>query len=128
VERRPAYDGTATILQPLILPLFGGKSAHEFLAAFSEQPEKNGYELVRAHWQKRLPAATSKSRGGSAVHDGVVEGTALPEKATRAAAASVPAASSPAAAAGGRFSSVPTRPSGTALTRTTAGSRSSRSP
>ena len=30
-----AYDGTVTILQPLIAPLYGGKSAHEVLAAFT---------------------------------------------------------------------------------------------
>jgi molybdopterin-containing oxidoreductase family iron-sulfur binding subunit len=95
-----AYDGTATILQPLILPLFGGKSAHEFLAAFSEQPEKTGYDLVRAHWQERLPSADFESAWRRAVHDGVIEGTALPEKAVRATAASVPASSSPAAGGG----------------------------
>ena len=36
----PAYDGTISIIQPLIAPLYGGKSAHELLAAFTETPEK----------------------------------------------------------------------------------------
>ena len=27
----PAYDGTISIIQPLIAPLYGGKSAHELL-------------------------------------------------------------------------------------------------
>ena len=32
-----AYDGTATILQPLIAPLYSGKSAHEILSAVAGQ-------------------------------------------------------------------------------------------
>ena len=35
----PAFDGTMTIMQPLIAPLYGGKSAHDILNAFSETPE-----------------------------------------------------------------------------------------
>src|SRR5439155_22642627 len=30
-----AYDGTVSIVQPLIAPLYGGKSAHDVLAALS---------------------------------------------------------------------------------------------
>ena len=44
-----AYDGTVTILQPLIAPLFSGKSAHELLAAFSDQPEKTGHDIVKEY-------------------------------------------------------------------------------
>src|ERR671929_2216733 len=36
-----AYDGTVSIVQPLIAPLYNGKSAHELLAAFSNQPERS---------------------------------------------------------------------------------------
>ena len=42
-----AFDGTVSIVQPLIAPLYGGRSAHEVVAALSEQPEKSAYELVR---------------------------------------------------------------------------------
>jgi len=71
-----AYDGTATILQPLILPLYGGKSAHEFLAAFSEQSDKTGHDLVKDFWRARLPGDFDTA-WRKAVHDGVVEGTAF---------------------------------------------------
>ena len=47
-----AYDGTVSIVQPLIAPLYGGRSAHEVLAAMSDRPERSGYELVRAHWNQ----------------------------------------------------------------------------
>ncbi|HYH84100.1 MAG TPA: TAT-variant-translocated molybdopterin oxidoreductase [Pyrinomonadaceae bacterium] len=45
-----AYDGTITITQPLINPLYNGKSAHELLAAFTDQPDRTGYEIVRGYW------------------------------------------------------------------------------
>jgi molybdopterin-containing oxidoreductase family iron-sulfur binding subunit len=48
-----AYDGTASIIQPLIAPLYNGKSAVEFVALLSGQAEATGYDLVRAYWQKQ---------------------------------------------------------------------------
>jgi molybdopterin-containing oxidoreductase family iron-sulfur binding subunit len=46
-----AFDGTVTIMQPLIEPLYGGKSAHEVLAAFGDNPQRSGYDIVREFWQ-----------------------------------------------------------------------------
>ena len=40
-------DGTVSIVQPLIAPLYGGKSAHEVVAALAERPERAGYDIVR---------------------------------------------------------------------------------
>ena len=34
-----AYDGTVSIVQPLIAPLYDGKSAHELVAMLSGQPQ-----------------------------------------------------------------------------------------
>ena len=48
-----AYDGTATILQPLIAPLYAGKSPYGLLAALLGTPIRSGYEVVRAYWQAR---------------------------------------------------------------------------
>lgn len=47
-----AYDGAETIMQPLIEPLFDGRSAHELLAVFSGEP-RSGYEIVRDYWQRQ---------------------------------------------------------------------------
>ena len=51
-----AYDGTASIIQPLIAPLYSGKTDHEVLAAFLNEPERPGYEIVRDYWSKRFAA------------------------------------------------------------------------
>ena len=36
-----AYDGTVTILQPLIAPLYSGKSSHEILSAAGRQSRRD---------------------------------------------------------------------------------------
>jgi molybdopterin-containing oxidoreductase family iron-sulfur binding subunit len=73
-----AAGGTTTILQPLIAPLYGGKSPHEVLSVFSSQPERSGYELLRDHWKQELGEADFEARWLRAVHDGVVAGTEQP--------------------------------------------------
>jgi molybdopterin-containing oxidoreductase family iron-sulfur binding subunit len=47
-----SVDGTVSIVQPLIQPLYGGKSAHEIVATLSDRPERNGYDVVREHYQQ----------------------------------------------------------------------------
>ena len=48
-----AYDGTASILQPLIAPLYGGRTAHELLSVLLGQTERTSYEIVRDYWQRQ---------------------------------------------------------------------------
>src|SRR5579864_4285656 len=50
-----AYDGTVSIVQPLIAPLYGGKSALELLAPFAGQGEATGYALVQNYWKSHPP-------------------------------------------------------------------------
>ncbi|MGL4422761.1 MAG: molybdopterin oxidoreductase, partial [Gemmataceae bacterium] len=47
-----AVDGTATVQQPLIAPMFNGKSTIEMLAAILDKPEQAGQTIVKATWQK----------------------------------------------------------------------------
>jgi molybdopterin-containing oxidoreductase family iron-sulfur binding subunit len=42
-----AYDGTISIVQPLIDPLYGGKSAHDVLQNLLNEPGMSAYEAVR---------------------------------------------------------------------------------
>jgi molybdopterin-containing oxidoreductase family iron-sulfur binding subunit len=80
-----AFDGTVSIVQPLIAPLYGGRSAHEVIAALSDQPELSPYETVRQTWSGHLPGNFEES-WRRALHDGVVPGTALPTRTLAAAA------------------------------------------
>src|SRR5262249_26317331 len=73
-----AFDGTASIVQPLIAPLYNGKSAHEFLAAFSSQPGRSGYEIVRAYWKAERLAPDFERSWRKWLNDGVIAGTMLP--------------------------------------------------
>ncbi len=75
-----AFDGTVSMVQPLIAPLWGGKSGHEVLAAFLGVGDRTGYQVVREYWMQRWGTEGFESRWQRAVHDGVVTGSALPEK------------------------------------------------
>jgi molybdopterin-containing oxidoreductase family iron-sulfur binding subunit len=73
-------DGTATIVQPLIAPLFGGKTAHELIAAISGQSQLTSYEIVRDYWRRRQSEVESTAGNfedwwKTALHDGIVAGT-----------------------------------------------------
>jgi MoCo/4Fe-4S cofactor protein with predicted Tat translocation signal len=55
-----AFDGTVTIMQPLIEPLYGGKTAGELLAAtLGNQADATSYDLIRQYWTSRLPGLTA---------------------------------------------------------------------
>jgi len=75
-----SYDGTVSIIQPLIAPLYNGKSAVEFLALLSGQADATGYELVRAYWQKQHTGADFEEFWRKSLHNGWIEGSALPSK------------------------------------------------
>jgi len=53
-----AYDGTISIIQPVIIPLYAGKSAHEVLDALLSQPVRSDYDIVHDHWRGRKRLAS----------------------------------------------------------------------
>ncbi|HMQ30556.1 MAG TPA: TAT-variant-translocated molybdopterin oxidoreductase [Chloroflexaceae bacterium] len=74
-----AFDGTVSIVQPLIEPLYGGKTEHELLAAMLGQPDARPYDLVRATWQGRLNGNGSfEPLWQGALASGLVAGSAAP--------------------------------------------------
>ncbi|MBV8208253.1 MAG: TAT-variant-translocated molybdopterin oxidoreductase [Acidobacteria bacterium] len=111
-----AYDGSISIIQPLIAPLYGGKTEHELLAGFSDNPDAAAYELIRGFWQSQQGGATGtrsapgampgENAGGTlppatpdfeiwwrrAVHDGYVGNSMLPEKSLAVRAGAIPVA------------------------------------
>lgn len=71
-----AADGTATVQQPLIAPLFGGVSASELLAALLRDPDRSGYEIVRSTWRALAPKGRDfEAFWQTALHEGVVPDT-----------------------------------------------------
>lgn len=48
-----AFDGTVSIIQPLIAPLYNGKTPHELLATLIGQEPVNGYAIVRDYWRSQ---------------------------------------------------------------------------
>ena len=78
-----SYDGTITVVQPLIAPLYRGKSAHEIVAALDGNAMKKGYDIVREHWQTQAYNGSQafETFWQTTVHDGFIAGSALAPKA-----------------------------------------------
>ena len=51
---RASFDGTVTLMQPLIAPMYEGRSAHEMLALFTPQADRRGAAIVKDYWTARL--------------------------------------------------------------------------
>jgi molybdopterin-containing oxidoreductase family iron-sulfur binding subunit len=75
-----SYDGTITIMQPLIEPLHEGKSAYEVLALFSDQYDRRPYDIVKSYWQTQKPGADFETWWRQSIHDGFLAESALPAK------------------------------------------------
>ena len=65
-----ALDGTYSIVQPLIRPIWDGRSKIEFLSRFAGQP-RSGYELVHEGF---LASRGNEDAWRKTLHDGVLEG------------------------------------------------------
>jgi molybdopterin-containing oxidoreductase family iron-sulfur binding subunit len=72
-------SGTLSVIQPLILPLYGGKTDAEMLGLLGSGQDRPGYDLVRETWQPLLGAAGFEPRWNRLLHDGVFEGSRSPE-------------------------------------------------
>ncbi len=77
-----AFDGTTTIIQPLILPLYGGRSPYELLANLLGQTVSNDYEVIAAAWKQRsgLADAVFDTFFKVSLNNGMVADSALPAR------------------------------------------------
>jgi len=100
-----AFDGTVTIQQPQVRPLYGGHSAQQILAVLTGNLATDDYTLLRTFWQQR---AQQENRGDfetfwhEAIQKGIVPNTAaealaVTPRADIAAALPVPPAGTPGA-------------------------------
>ena len=89
-------DGTMSVVQPLIQPLFGGKSDVEILGLIAAGPDaetgaiRNGYSLVRETWDAVL--GNDEARWNRVLHDGVLADSAVPAQTPAAGNVVAPAA------------------------------------
>lgn len=89
-----AYDGTVSVVQPMIAPLYGGHSAHEIVQSLLDNPDVSPYAAVRESWS----AQTATNGGGvdadfgwrKLLHDGFLTNSAFTPK-SGVGKASIPA-------------------------------------
>jgi molybdopterin-containing oxidoreductase family iron-sulfur binding subunit len=94
-----AFDGTVTVRQPAVAPLYGGMTDYELCHAFLGEGEPPYDEAIRAYWQRRLGRADFAAFWRQTVRDGVMPGSAfapvpVPGRGTAAPAAPAPGRSS----------------------------------
>ena len=73
-----AFDGTVSFVQPLIAPLYGGKTALEVIATLGGQPDQSDHDVVQAYWQTQSKAPNFDVFWQEALYNGVVPNTAVP--------------------------------------------------
>jgi Fe-S-cluster-containing dehydrogenase component len=94
------HDGTASLVQPLIAPLYQGRSLHEVVAVFSSRPDRSGLDIVKEYWKTQPTSGLDFDKSWRrALHDGVVAGSTLAAKTV--GQAKVPPPSAPADAGRG---------------------------
>jgi molybdopterin-containing oxidoreductase family iron-sulfur binding subunit len=129
-----SFDGTVSLMQPLIAPLYDGRQAIELIAAMNGQTGRAA-DLVRDYWTRAFQGKTSttwspRDREGKpfasldqfwrhALHDGFMAGTSIIDwekgALTAPAAGPSPAAAAPPAATGGGPYEIVFRPDPTVL-------------
>jgi molybdopterin-containing oxidoreductase family iron-sulfur binding subunit len=71
-----AYDGTASIAQPLIRPMYETLGAAEVLATLSGFEHRKSHDIVREYWRKQIGGADFDHKWRGWLHDGVIAKTA----------------------------------------------------
>ncbi|HEX6100467.1 MAG TPA: TAT-variant-translocated molybdopterin oxidoreductase [Thermoanaerobaculia bacterium] len=71
------HDGTVSIIQPLIAPLYNGRSVHEVVGALIGGLDQTAYQTVRKYWFANGATEDTWRRW---LHDGIIPNSALPVK------------------------------------------------
>ena len=74
-----AVGGTLSVVQPLILPLFGGRTTVEVLGLMVGDKDRPGYDIVRDTWKPIIGEAEFDKKWNRVLHDGLLAGSELPE-------------------------------------------------
>ncbi|HET7566184.1 MAG TPA: TAT-variant-translocated molybdopterin oxidoreductase [Gemmatimonadaceae bacterium] len=72
-----AYDGTASVIQPLIAPMYGGKTVDEVLAVLTGNASPNAHTLVQDAWRGRAGTSDFATFWDTTLHRGLVRDSAF---------------------------------------------------
>jgi molybdopterin-containing oxidoreductase family iron-sulfur binding subunit len=75
-----AHDGTVSIVQPLIAPLYNGRSPHELFGALLGGMDAAPYDVVRNYWTSKAGSLNFNATWRKWLNDGVIAGSALPPR------------------------------------------------
>ena len=95
-----AYDGTISIIQPMIAPMYGGKSAFDVFQTLLENSQISAFTVVQTNARNYIKGDFDAA-WRKALHDGWIEGTAFTAKAGGAGKSAVASFPAPAAAPSG---------------------------
>ena len=70
-----AWDGTLSIVQPLIAPLFDGKTPAELIAWICGDPLTTAYDITRRTFGEQFASGDFEAAWRKALNDGLVDGT-----------------------------------------------------
>jgi len=107
-------DGTVTMIQPLIAPLYDGRTVAEVLTAFTAKPDSRSSAIVKDYWTRAFGGGggwTIRNSDGQpfknadafwrrALHDGFIQGTAFADGGPATPFTPMPSAAPAAPAAG----------------------------
>ncbi len=83
-----SLDGTVTLIQPTVAPLYGGRSASEIVSLLAEAQPREGRAILEDHWRGQQEPAAFQARWRQALVDGFIASSAFPlEVVTSGAAA-----------------------------------------
>ena len=81
-----AFDGTAALVQPMIVPLYNGRSKHEIMAQIMGQYDRQPLTVVREHWHAEHPGDDFELFWRKSLVEGTIGGTTAKPKAVTAKA------------------------------------------
>ena len=78
-----AYDGTVSIVQPQIHPLYDGRSIPEIISLLLDPSPRSGHDIVRGHWKDHAHFIDFDGSWHKTLNDGVMAETAAKTKSVK---------------------------------------------
>jgi len=72
-----SVDGSVSVVQPLIEPLFGSHSSAEFMNVIAKAADERGYDIVRETWKEVLKGKDYEKTWRRVLHDGILDNSSV---------------------------------------------------